>query len=385
MTRKKIILGIAFILFLPISNAFPFLNLVLDVPNINVTCETGLINNFFYNYSNYSYDCVQTLHLINLTSDNYINATTINATNGYFSNNVGIGTTSPSAKLEIYNSPNRNIRIDPGRALDVDGYPGLIVSEFVPGIYFNDKSASATGWIAFANGNKFYITNYTGSAQSSSNIFSIDNSGNVGIGTASPSYPLSVTQSGDGSTAEFKQGIRLLPNSVGYTFLSDAAGASALFINANDDGTSSQVSGSYPSWGIQMWTTGDYFGIRRKAAGSGTWSADYLRIVSSGNVGIGTTSPNYLLDIFSANPCIHLNETDYGNNDYKVCVDNGNFVISETGAGAADDFTIYNNGYVGIGTTSPNTKLDISGNITALSPNGSKFCAPSNTGGWYAC
>ena len=75
----------------------------------------------------------------------------------------------------------------------------------------------------------------------------------------------------------------------------------------------------------------------------GTNSLDRMVIDNTGNVGIGTTTPNYILDV-------------NGNTQYNKLYGNTLF-FSET----VNNF--YTNGNVGIGTTTPGYELDVSGDI----------------------
>ena len=93
-------------------------------------------------------------------------------------------------------------------------------------------------------------------------------------------------------------------------------------------------------------------------------TGDVLLAVTSGNVGIGTTSPGSLLHLSSATAEIRLNDTDNPNwwqvgavgDDFKIYLNDS----------SADGITIDQDGNVGIGTTSPNSKLTVIGgaNIT---------------------
>jgi hypothetical protein len=89
-----------------------------------------------------------------------------------------------------------------------------------------------------------------------------------------------------------------------------------------------------------------------------------LFISSAGDVGIGTTSPGYKLEV-NGN-AEFLNNVNIKNNsydDYQIAVDSVGFSVYNR-TDAAYNMTISHTGNVGIGTTSPNVKLQITGNST---------------------
>ena len=121
--------------------------------------------------------------------------------------------------------------------------------------------------------------------------------------------------------------------------------------------------------------------------------AERMRIDSSGNVGIGTSSPGFKLDIQDSNYGVRINAAP-GSNYVQIklptneggAIDNEKFIIaynnahsntphmlalkSNNSAGSVAFFTgdermrIDASGNVGIGTTTPSEKLEVAGNIS---------------------
>jgi hypothetical protein len=120
-----------------------------------------------------------------------------------------------------------------------------------------------------------------------------DASGNVGIGNTTPSYKLDVTGTGRFTGGLISQG--------GFTgFQYNSAGAYPSYNTYfGAIGTNFSNSGSE----LDIWNTvGGGFAFRRQTAASTQNVLMYIG--SSGNIGIGTSSPNGTLEVYAATPTI---------------------------------------------------------------------------------
>ena len=269
--------------------------------------------------------------------------------NGYFAGKVGIGTESPLKTLSVN-----------GGDIAVNNGNGFIVGAAITG-------NTEIGRLSASSGQLQILTESTrdikfGSTAYGNIMFLEGTNGNVGIGTTSPGYKLHVNGGGLQTTT-------LTGNKISYY---DGNGI-----------------GAYSSTG---WNIGNYVGdlsltnnaddkdiIFKTSAGTAA-AAEIMRIDgSSGNVGIGTTSPAYKLSVAGtfqvkdANSAVVIQEYSSGATIWMDGVD-GDFVggdyfnISAYGAtdlafghGAATKMTLKNTGNLGIGTASPSEKLDVNG------------------------
>jgi hypothetical protein len=193
-------------------------------------------------------------------------------------------------------------------------------------------------------------------------VMTVGASGYVGIGSSSPSALLTVVHpDGTGSTFDTVffgydstgngNGIRLRvkDTALGVT-VSDIAAETNLAANGGN--------------------TNLTFSTRTGVGGSLT---ERMRINQSGNVGIGTSTPNQALTIFrnAADAAIELSSASGANSKWTFGLDysdGGKFKISSSSAlGTNDRFVINGSGYVGIGTSTPKRKLHILGSDGAVS------------------
>jgi hypothetical protein len=235
--------------------------------------------------------------------------------------NVGIGTTSPDAILAVHGQ----FRI---RTTNGDGNENRLL--FNPGgagdpaqLYLYNEAQSNTIYVT-ANGASYF------------------NAGSVGIGTTSPAYKLDV--SGD---------YRLGPTN-GVYFQSYTYGPEMNLSGLNSGGwarasriTTADTSNTvfFGVLGNNTSLTRAYWNVGNPSDETGYSYSTGISLLPGGNVGIGTTSPTYTLQV---NGSGYFNTTLYVN-----------------GATTVDDNFYVTNGSVGIGTTSPSKPLDIVANSGA--------------------
>ena len=174
------------------------------------------------------------------------------------SGNVGIGTSSPGNKLVVNGST---------------GTTQIQLSDSTAGNNLVLGVNTSTVDIKGANG--YPMAFYTANAER----MRIDSSGNVGIGTSSPSSVLTVRSAGSSG-------------SLSLAAASGSGGASFILMgNADSGGTAGPNVILSANRNLQF-GVGDSFTL----ATGGTFT-EYMRIDSSGNVGIGTSSPTAKLNV----------------------------------------------------------------------------------------
>ena len=292
------------------------------------------------------------------------------------SGNVGIGTTSPGYRLDVQAAQGSiNVASTTGtnfvklQATNSGGTLQLGIDNSAGSNFGSGVGYARAIW----NDGAYPTILYTNSAER----MRIDASGNVGIGTTSPTTGVKLAVNGN------------TPQPGKVSVVGDSGGISLALTD--------NVNGSFYVKHSNPVTLGTDAGGALAFATNGF--TERMRIDSSGNVGIGTTSPSYKLDVSGS-----ARATDVRTNNYYAYNSVGNYsglgfygdaalttryAVIETqigtqtalktdgatplvlGTNATERMRIDSSGNVGIGTTSPSTKLQVNGTVTATSYAGS--------------
>jgi hypothetical protein len=339
------------------------------------------------------------------------------------SGDVGIGTTNPNVKLHVEGDPN------------TAGVLGRFYGSATHGALLQFHRGASYNWLAGIGGGSASAglpSSYFGIVENGNTprLVIAHSTGNVGIGTVFPDSLLEIA-----NTPAAQSQTRMLHidnNPVG----NQGSGYIQISSGTNSQATTQieQVSsGGYGLLGNKYFDTNiinkglsaSAWGNINFATGSSTSATSIVMTIGGGsqkgNVGIGTTSPAYKLDVAgnarigsssqtttslyltatntAGSPAMAVQtimqgyegrglgtfytDTAYSGKEWFNGINySGGFVrwsvgYDETGGQAEylanAKFTVYNNGNVGIGTTNPDSKLDVTGGNITVNTSGITF------------
>lgn len=280
--------------------------------------------------------------------------------------NVGIGTTSPNMKLDIrYNANNSN----DGIYLQNQNNGGSAATKFK---MVDDSSSSTLNLLLYGSGTginagqAWILTE--GATQplifgtAGVEKMRITSAGNVGIGTKFPDFTTGAAATyhvlgvnGDGSGAN-SAGILMLGNSRTTATTGDHLGHLD-FISQNNLGYQygasirSNLQGSGGANGL-----GGNLSFWSKADNTASLT-ERMRITDSGNVGIGISSPTYMLSVAGT---IQSSVGGFRFPDGSVQTTSATAGVSQWTTTGTNIY--YNNGFVGLGTNAPSSLLHLTSN-----------------------
>jgi len=278
------------------------------------------------------------------------------------SGNVGIGTATPADRLTVI-----------GGAMRVEntfGYGATMLNTSGMGMYMTYADQGNSSAVGTNNGSLIFYN-----ATNTTERMRINGVGNVGIGTTSPAVRLDVR-----GIAQFFSGASGSFNfiDVGRT-TSEARMAVAAATNDFVSGTAAGDAVFYNPTAANAW-----FGV----AGAGaavfvTNSAERMRILSGGDVGIGTSSPTARLHVNSgASTTAAIIEStgtssfvglrNSGGTAFVGSDSTGALLIQTPGSGFTTKVYVSSTGSVGVNTSSPASLFQVfAGQATITSPTAS--------------
>ncbi len=279
--------------------------------------------------------------------------------------NVGIGTASPAAKLDVLTgSTNNDMNIvfnETGTDQQKILFQEADLNYF--GIFHNGSASNPNNKLTFqaADGNDGKLD---------VNALTILQSGNVGIGTTNPEKKV-VIDVGNAAV----DGLQIIGSDTPYFMIGNSTSSQNLVLGkVGEDGDYSNFATSGD--GVVRASQGDLILTARNTNGNilfGTNNSDTekMRIDTSGRVGIGTASPATTLDINGTLTVGNIGDNSHiiinaANNKSAIIgvQDDGDqgFYVQTNGSYRV---SVNQNGRVGIGTTSATQKLDVEGSVRA--------------------
>ena len=279
------------------------------------------------------------------TTPSELTATALTLTTVAQPNITSVGTLT-GLSVTSASSSNNFINIDTTSATQ---HSGLIL-----------KQGGSSKWDLYADAStsKFYISDI-----STVRLAIDDATGNVGIGTTSPPKKVSISALDNGTSFGSNLMLQLIGTSttddsrvgLGFTGNLSVGNALAIIEGANDDQSTGNTS-------LHMHTY------------SGSWNEDNL-VLKAGKVGIGIATPTHKFHIVDGNNYALFGDTQSNSTMSLRMADSSGYPVevqahgtglrfntaSSDGATPSVKMMVTSAGYVGIGETSPDNKLHITG------------------------
>ncbi|MFA6995623.1 MAG: hypothetical protein WC249_04465, partial [Patescibacteria group bacterium] len=328
-----------------------------------------------------------------------------NGTSG--AGNVGIGITNPAVPLNTYAAPTTGF-VEQIRVGGTGNYPSLTMGTYgsyggYMATYGNDMHLFAGNWrtvgtAATENHTMNFYTSKSGSTDWSTPKMVLNYNGNLGIGTTAPAGKLDVDTGINAAKIQIKTPSSGTPDiSLNFYRYSGISGTYFPWRIVNGQGNIDDIS-------FQTNT------LNNVAVGSEVYDRTVLSLKHSGYVGIGTTAPNTTLEVSKAGPAyISITNTTNGGRHTLGYDASNNFVFHNAGGASRYLFNDYqdnslltilsgsswgaSNGFVGIGTTNPTTKLEVGGanyfktygtTVSSLGASGNVVVMADNNGSLFS-
>ena len=271
----------------------------------------------------------------------------INNTN---SGNVGVGKTAPAHKLDVLSSGTIIARFDTTAADH-----GQVLINAPTG--FNPNLVLQHGGTS-----KWYIANYSTNdrliffSATQGEKVSILQNGKVGIGTTNPQDALHIFDSSGVGSLRVQGG----NNVAGFVSVWDFGPMLILSNNRNPlNGNNFKTTAAGAQISVGADSPGDV-AFYTTASGTVGTPTELVRMKANGRMGIGTATPGYQLDV----------QAGQINSSGGLCIA-GDCKTAWSQVGGSQWTTVtggainYSAGNVGVGVTSPTTKLDVAGTVNA--------------------